>query len=107
MPLAKPSRAALISVLSGKVLRTTVFGGSANEKYILLTDPDTGLPVGYAGGFVEPLRFVSGSIPEIKGPEWFTSPPLLGELGEQIECGVAQTVNFFGARRCQRIDQAT
>lgn len=52
-------------------------------------------------GFTEPLRFLSGGRPEPKGPEWFSADATSG--GKYANAGVAQTLTFGLAKRCQDI----
>lgn len=61
----------------------------------------------WAGGFVDPLKFRDGGNPAPRGTDWFSAAPPSGELGEQIEAGVSQTLTFGGARRLQMISVAT
>jgi len=49
-------------------------------------------------GFVEPPIFLNGGTPEDKGPEWFQSE------SNQVIAGLAQTLTFGMARRCQSLN---
>lgn len=55
-------------------------------------------------GFVEPLMFQRAGKPEPKGPDWFWAA---GEDGDEATTGVAVQIDLVGARRIQKIEQAT
>ncbi len=70
----------------------------ANSVYLgLNTLPSLGI-------FCEPLQFVDGGRPELKGPDWFGSADYQSEHGEiWARSGVAQTLTFSRARRIQKV----
>lgn len=79
-----------------------------HHKYDVMNNANTIIEATNAGswGFNVPLLFLNGGKPEPKGPDWFSADE--GSTGGKFaNAGVAQTLTFGRAQRCQPIESMT
>lgn len=106
VPQSKVGRAVLVKEQSGLLKLAAAVRLKVHLNYTLMGLANDAIGDGVdANGFREPLLFRSVSVPQAQNANWFAAR---GESSQKTsDAGMSVTVQFDGARRLQKYEEAT